>query len=674
MHSLHDDIERVFGPDGILPALSGFEHRPQQEEMAHAVADALMNGTHLVVEAPTGIGKSLAYLVPAILHAARNKKKAVIATHTKNLQEQLWRKDLPIATQLIAREPSSASLLGSAAILKGRRNYLCSTRLQNALRQPKLIFDGDRSDILQRVASWANTTVDGDLENAPFPIPIDVASRICSEHGTCSTKLCGSSCYFQRAKQRARDAQIVIANHALFFTLLVMRPNEEYFLFPDDFVIFDEAHLLEQSATHGIGRNLTKHQILFAIHRLYNPRTKKGLLSRQRSGDFKHKCESAENAAVSFFDAIASASRSLQPKSSAVWWKTALPVDNSLGPHLKELQHLLTELGEKKTVRIPKEELDSAKRLLAESDLLVSEFLRHGNESMTYWVEIPPGKTPNVSIQIAPTSVAESVGPLLFRPGIPVVLTSATLAVNDGLSYYQHRVGAHHAKAITLGSPFNFRKQMRVSIDAEMPQPDAPSYEEALPDAIMRAVRRTHGRSLVLFTNSWLMRRMADQLAPHLLEDGITLLVQQSGASRHELLEHFKADVDSVLFGLDSFWMGVDVPGEALQHVIITRLPFAVPDHPLVQARMEEIEKRGEQPFFAYSLPEAILKLRQGVGRLIRRSDDTGIVTILDSRIVGKNYGRMFLESLPRCTIELIRGTGEVEEIILDESFPGHLT
>ncbi|MCK7488979.1 MAG: hypothetical protein MZU79_01085 [Anaerotruncus sp.] len=223
-------------------------------------------------------------------------------------------------------------------------------------------------------------------------------------------------------EQRARDAHVVIANHALFFTLLAMRPNEEYFLFPDDFVIFDEAHLLEQSATHGIGRSLTRNQLLFAIHRLYNPRTKKGLLSRQRSVDIKQKCEAAEAAVLPI-----SSPRSPLPhassiwKSSAVWWKTRQPLANPVRPRLKDLQQILTDLSEKKTVRIPAEELASAKRLLAEADALITEFLHHNNEAMTYWTDIPTGKTPNIGIQIAPTNIAESVGPMLFRPGIPAL-------------------------------------------------------------------------------------------------------------------------------------------------------------------------------------------------------------------------------------------------------------
>ncbi len=710
MTSLRDEVEHIFSPDGPLARMTGFEHRPQQTAMALAVADALTFRRHLAVEAPTGVGKSLAYLIPAMLFAKHSKQKAIIATHTKNLQEQLWKKDVEIAkavisgqkpvvsSQLSVKKPGAdepkaheeenrgfadrvkalgdkdklklmsggqqdkLKLVPQSALLKGRRNYLCTTRLRNARLQPKLIFEGDRSDILQRIADWAEVTPDGDLENAPFPIPPDVAARICSESGICSSKNCGPDCFFQRAKRIAREADIVIVNHALFFTLMALRPTLEYFLFPDDFVIFDEAHLLEQSASLGVGGSLSRNQVHYAVHRLFNPRSRKGLLSRQRTPGLKKQCEDADEAVDAFFDAITDVSRRAVSKGQSCWWRTPPPVSDTVSHHLHGLQKIIADLLEKKTVRIPQEELQSARRLLSESEMAFRRFLSQDDESLTYWVDIPPGKGTNTILQMAPTNVAESVGPLLFRDNVPVILTSATLGVGGDLSYFKNRVGAHHAGSLTVDSPFDFRKQMRIVLAGDMPQPDDPRYEDALPEWILRSIKRTHGRSLVLFTNASLMRRMADILREPLEELGIPMLVQQSGASRHGLLEEFKADVDSVLFGLDSFWMGVDVPGEALQHVIITRLPFAVPDHPLIQARMLELEQQGEQPFFSYSLPEAVLKLRQGVGRLIRRSDDTGIVTILDSRIVRKNYGQIFVKSLPQCRIEILKENGEVEE------------
>jgi ATP-dependent DNA helicase DinG len=424
--------------------------------------------------------------------------------------------------------------------------------------------------------------------------------------------------------------------------------------------------MLEQSAGLGIGRSISRNQVLFAVHRLFNPRTRKGLLSKQRSKEYRSQCEQAEQAAVQFFDAVAAASRRLQPNQSAIWWRTALPVTDTVTPELRRLQDLVSSLEQKDAARIPKEELTSAKRLLGEAEMLITEFLTRTDPDMTRWVEIPQGASPNVALLSAPTSIAESVGPLLFREQTSVILTSATLAVGGNLSYYQNRIGAFDAQTLMLGTPFNFRKQMRIVVAAGMPQPDDPRYEEELPGWIQRSIHRTHGRSLVLFTNASLMRRMAERLRGSLEEDGIPLLVQKERLSRHGLLQEFRADVDSVLFGLESFWMGIDVPGEALQHVIITRLPFAVPDHPLIQSRMEYLKAQGEQPFFAYSLPEAVLKLRQGVGRLIRRSDDTGLITILDSRIVQKSYGRIFLESLPRCPIEVIKEDGEVEDVDLD--------
>lgn len=648
-------IELVFSENGLLASIPNYEHRPQQLEMARAVQSALQSNSHLIVEAPTGVGKSLAYLIPAILHAVVNGRKAIVSTHTKNLQEQLIQKDTELARALLP-------VKFTAALLKGRKNYLCTTRLANALSHHKQLFDTEESKELEALAEWAESTTDGDLESLPFPLSATIRLQVCSEQGACSQQICGSECFFQRAKARARHADLIVMNHALFFTLLATQPQRDGFFFDNDFVIFDEAHTLEAVAGTGIGKSLSRFQVLYAVHRLFNPRTKKGLLSKVRKKSVRLPCIEAEETINEFFDMVTEASRRLNPSSSTIRIRGPHLVANLAESPLEQLLELIKELLNDSDARLNKEELTIAQRLIWEAQFLIKEFLQQADSALTYWVELPEKGSSNVILCSAPTDISTSVGPLLFRENTSVILTSATLAVGGTLDYIQRRLGATPADTLILDTPFNFRRQMRVTIGGDMPAPDAPDYERELPQWILSSIGRSRGKALVLFTSTALMKRMANVLRQPIRDEGLQLLVQGIGPSRYELLQEFKRDVHSVLFGLDSFWMGIDVPGEALEHVIITRLPFAVPDHPLIEAKTEFITQQGGNAFFDFTLPEAVIKLRQGVGRLIRSTSDKGIITILDSRIVTKRYGQLFLRSLPPCPVEIVSSTGEVEE------------
>lgn len=659
MDSILKQIDAVFSPDGTLASRSDFEYRPQQLQMAHAISKALTSNSPLIVEAPTGVGKSVAYLIPAILYAITEKKKAIVSTHTKNLQEQLIRKDIELVRMLI-------DLDFDAVVLKGRKNYLCTTRLRNALNAQTELFEKKNIVELHKIRDWSLKTADCDIENAPFPISNEVWQHVCSEKGTCSKAICGSNCFFQKAKKRAQEAQLVILNHSLFFTLLALQSSEEHLLYPNDFVIFDEAHTLEQVAGVGLGKNISRAQLLFALHRLYNPKTKRGLFARLKKKQPRELLERAEKAALTFFENIFSATRALKGSSNSVRIRTANFVPNSVQHSLLDVQHLVKELEQDEHVRINKEELAAAHRLVWEAEILIREFLEQSNSALTYWIETGSGGTPNITLHTAPTDIAESVGTRLFRENRSVIMTGATLSINGSLEYFQQRLGATHARTMILGTPFDFYRQMRLVLARDMPPPDLEEYDEALPRWVYRSIARTRGKALVLFTSSALMKRVAENLRTQLEADGITLLVQLPGISRHALLQEFKRDVHSVLFGLESFWMGIDVPGEALEHVIITRLPFAVPDHPLIESRIELIAQRNGSAFLEYQLPEAVLKLRQGVGRLIRTRTDTGIVTILDSRILSKQYGQIFLRSLPRCRVEILQENGETTEVEIE--------
>ncbi len=665
----------------LSEAFAGYEHRPQQVEMLREVARAFNQSRHLLVEAGTGTGKSIAYLLPAMYWAAQNGERVVISTNTINLQDQLSGKDIPDLQKLLPFEVR-------ATVLKGRTNYLCLRRLALLQNQPAL--NDDQLRVLSRILVWLPNTLTGDQTELFLPQESDWAvwAQVSADARTCAGSRCPhfrkGECFFYRARRAAENAHLIVVNHALLLSDVAAdnRVLPQY-----NYLVVDEAHHLEDATTSQLGREIGRRDIAALLNQIaVGSERQPGWADRAQTACASRLPDQAANDLDAtlqvvvqdvqdclgqldhLFDDLAAflaeyggqkgpydhrmrLTHSLRIQSD--WMQVEMAWDLLSGDWRKVLEELA------RAVQIVQDhewaEIPGYDDLLGDGGGLLQQLgemyaqlesvlLEPAADEIT-WLRAQ-AKTNEISLCVAPLRVGHLVERHLMWPKEAVIFTSATLRTDNDFNFIKDRLGAYDAEELAVGSPFDYPSQVLLYLPTDIPEPNEPYYQKTINECLIALAQATRGRMLALFTSYSQLKNTNEAISRPLAERGITVYAQGSGASRSQLLENLRTVPRSVLLGTRSFWEGVDVPGEALSCVVMVKLPFAVPSDPVFAARSEDMD----DPFMQYAVPDAILRFRQGFGRLIRAKTDRGVVAVLDKRVHSKRYGEMFIQSLPPCT------------------------
>jgi ATP-dependent DNA helicase DinG len=638
------EIEMVFGENGIISKFhENYEYRGGQLEMAEAITEAFENNRHLLVEAGTGTGKTLAYLIPAIAAAQARNKTIVISTGTKNLQEQLMEKDIPFLQKVLPKK-------FSAAYMKGRGNYACIYRIQKAEHQP--ILDGlDQMDHFDKIRRWVNETDTGDRgELTDLPENLPFWNRINARSETCVGQKCPDfePCFITRMRARADHADIVVVNHHLFFADLNVRGGQYGKVIPDyGAVIFDEAHLIEDVASDYFGIQISN----FSIDELVRDTDTLPITDALATREITKIAAKLLGLSEQFFTNIGHARNDGRvPLNKDVFVTFTRDGDVQLTRHGEIHDAIDRALGEliKEIDPFAKEvpEAESILRRVRQTQFDLNFIVDQSEKNFVYWIE---RRGRGIFLRASPVDVSELLREKLFDKVDTCILTSATLSSGGSFNFVRERLGLDSAKSSTLiaASSFDHENQAVIYLPRSMPDPRTPEFTQLAAGEIVKLLNITSGRAFVLATSNASMNALYELVSSRV---GYQCFLQGT-MSRSGLLENFRQTPNAVLFATQSFWQGVDVQGEQLSCVIIDKLPFAVPTDPVVAARSRSIDENGGRSFMEYSVPQAIISLKQGVGRLIRSSSDKGVIAILDPRLRTKPYGRDFLRSLPRMRI-----------------------
>jgi len=627
------EIREILASDGPFAArCPGYEYRAEQIAMAEAIADAFVHKEHLLVEAGTGVGKTVAYLTPAILYAQAGSR-VVVSTHTINLQAQLLTKDIPLMREVMGKRKFKAVLM------KGRANFLCLQELDHA----KAIITYHHDPLFEKLKDWAKASKRGDVGELDFAFPD--WSEVCSNQDTCRRQECpyyGDRCFYYRMRRDAETADILVTNHSLFFSDLALRMvDPKTSILPDySAVIFDEAHHLEDIASGTFGLEFSNYRVTSIINRI---RKRKDITIEPGVLDYIQRIN------ASLFDSFTSFGK--QEFFFDELYRSGLKqlIEQNASQLIDQIDGLNTQLLDQDAEGDPvlKDRITSYRHILGRMRDELNDIFFAEQPGFFRWCEkVFGGRYFTCYLRMTPTNVADILRDSLWGSVDSVICTSATLSNSGTFGYIRRRLGMEQAEELILGSPFDFQSQALLYVPDDLGEPsNEPSYADALAARIRELVEASEGRSFLLFTSY----RMLNEVFNRLVDEVPFRLLRQGEMSNERLLKEFREDEQTCLMGVHSFWEGVDMKGERLSCVIIDKLPFAVPDSPVHKARCKAIEREGGNWFRDYAIPNAQIRLKQGFGRLIRTKNDCGVVAILDSRIHTKYYGREFLRHLPHC-------------------------